>query len=72
MSEETVKKQQSRTLQRSRVGWRRLSRGRGAANKIIFAERQRRVARSCSFGGDMEETVASVPVVEMPGDKLQW
>ena len=49
-----------------------LSRGRGAANKIIFAERQRRVARSCSFGGDMKETVASVPVVEVPGDKLQW
>ena len=50
-----------------------LSRGRGdAANQIIFAEMPRRVARSCSFGGDMEETVASVPVVEVPGDKLQW
>ena len=69
MSEETVKKQQSRTLQRSRVGWRSAEQGQG---QIIFAERQRRVARSCSFGGDMEETVASVPVVEMPGDKLQW
>ena len=55
MSEETVKKQQSRTLQRSRVCWR--SAGRG----------------SCSFSGDMEvETLASVPMVKMPGDKLQW
>ena len=34
---------------------------------------QRRVARSCSFSGDMEvETLAGVPMVEMPGDKLQW
>ena len=34
---------------------------------------QRRVARSCSFGGDTEvEALASVPMVEMPGDKLHW